>query len=254
MIIDKPTRSQIPFLRSIWREAFGDTEEFLDVFERTAFSVDRCRCVTVDGEVVAALYWFDCQYMGRRIAYLYAIATAKAYRGQGICHKLMEDTHRHLEGLGYEGAILVPSKRELFEFYKGIGYLTCSHIREFRCDAAESKIEVREITPCEYAQLRRSFLPSGAVVQENENLEFLQTQAAFYTGDGFLLAARGENDTLCGIELLGDESAAPKIVRALGCTEGSFRTVGTDVPFAMYRPVSESKLSPPTYFGLAFDK
>lgn len=253
MIIDAPGQSQIPELRSLWQEAFDDTEEVIDDFGRTAFHTDRCRCAVTDGKVAAALYWFDCLHMGRRIAYVYAVATAKAYRRQGIGHGLMEDTHRHLGELGYEGVILVPGSKELFLYYEGIGYRTCSTIREFSCDASVKEVSLRSIDKTEYASLRRQLLPQGGVVQENENLDFLQTQDRLYAGPGFLLAAEKEGDRLSVVELLGDETKAPEIVRALGCAQGTFRVPGEGKPFAMYRPLKESALPAPTYFGLAFD-
>ena len=60
MIIDHPTTTQIPQLRSLWKEAFGDSDAFLDIFFQRAFSPQRCCCVTQGDAVVAALYWFDC--------------------------------------------------------------------------------------------------------------------------------------------------------------------------------------------------
>lgn len=253
MIIDAPNRSQIPELRSLWQEAFDDTEEVIDDFGRTAFHTDRCRCAVMDGKVAAALYWFDCLHMGRRIAYVYAVATAKAYRERGIGHELMEDTHRHLGKLGYEGVILVPGSKELFLYYEGMGYQTCSTIREFSCDASVKEVSPRRIDKEEYACLRRQMLPQGGVVQENENLDFLQTQDRLYAGPGFLLAAEKEGDRLVGVELLGDETKAPGIVSALGCVRGTFRVPGEGRPFAMYRSLNESAFPAPTYFGLAFD-
>lgn len=253
MIIDAPMLSDIPALRALWQEAFGDSDEFLDLFFTTAFDTERSRCVTVDGAVKAALYWFDCSYNGERIAYIYAVATAKAYRGMGLCSALMEDTHRHMSSLGYKGSLLVPGSETLFLFYEKFGYTTCSFVSEFNCSASDAKVGLRQLGTDEYAKLRRTFLPRDGIVQENENLQFLQKQATFYAGDGFLLAARRENETLYGVELLGNTETAPSIVRTLGCTEGRFRVPGTDKPFAMYCALSEKRSSPPTYFGFAFD-
>lgn len=253
MTVKAPYREQLPALRALWQEAFGDGEAFLDAFEQTAFHEERCRCVTVDGRTVAALYWFDCAYGDARVAYLYAIATVKAYRGRGLCAALMEDTHRHLNALGYEGAILVPGSKKLFAFYEKFGYRTCSHVAEVSCRPSADALSVRRIGIEEYAALRRLLLPEGGVLQENENLRFLQTQATLYAGEGFLLAARREGDTLFGAELLGDATVAPAIVRSLGCKDGRFRTPGKDIPFAMYLSLGEEKLAPPSYFGIAFD-
>lgn len=253
MNIDTPLKSQLSELRGLWQEAFGDTEEFLDSFWKTAFSMVRCRGVTIEGKVAAALYWFDCLHGLQKVAYVYAVATAKEYRGQGICHKLMENTHEHLKSLGYNGVLLVPGSKELFQFYAGMGYQTCSYMRQFHCIADKEPVLLREIDKAEYAGLRRQYLPEGGVLQENENLDFLETQAKFYVGEDFLLVACRRENGLLGVELLGDDSVAAGIVKALGYEEGAFRTPGVGRPFAMYYSLKDGELAPPAYFGFAFD-
>lgn len=251
--INAPVKSQIPQLRALWREAFNDTEEFLDAFGTTAFSSQRCLGVTIDNKIVAALYWFDCLYRDKPIAYLYAVATAKAYREQGICHKLMKYTHIHLTNRGYDGVILVPGTQNLFEFYAQMGYKSCSTIHEFDSLSIAPQIPIRQIDKNEYATLRRQFLPKDSVLQEKENLDFLQTQVSFYAGTDFLLAACRDENILHGIELLGEQTNAPGILHSLGCDKGFFRTPGGNLPFAMYLSLGDSILPPPKYFGLAFD-
>ena len=325
--VGKPRKEQIPKLRALWKEAFGDTDDFLDSFFETAFDKERCRCVVIDGEVAAALYWFDCDVKdeaehatklqvaeastntkadlqaasleivnadlhavsmelsqivekpNHRIAYIYAVATAEKFRGKGICHKLMEDTHKYLKEYGYEGAILVPGNEGLFRFYEGIGYRTCSYIREFQCIGEAKNIAFEQIDIEKYAMLRRAYLPEGGVVQEGANLDFLKTQAMIYAGKDFVLAARKEGDILHGMELLGNEEVASAVVLALGCKEGTFRCqvrrregcgesyLGVleeklwdmtcdekeiSMPFGMFYPLKENS-KVPRYFGLAFD-
>lgn len=256
--IGKPDHSHIPQLRNLWKEAFGDTDAFLDTFASTAFSFDRCRCVIVDGKIAAALYWFDCEFMEKPIAYIYGVATAKNFRGQGICHALMGDTHKHLMGKGYIGALLSPAGESLFAFYKSIGYTTCTYIEElsFQEDtlyAYENKsIDVHPIKKEEFSYLRRSLLSETAVYQENENLDFLETQANFYKGNNFLLTAYKKGTQLHGIELLGDTSYIPAILQFFACTSGTFRIPGKEKPFTMYYPFTHDTLMP-TYFGFSFD-
>lgn len=251
MIIDRPTKQQIPHLRKLWSEAFGDTEAFLDTFFSTAFSPERCRCISQENTVSAALYWFDCVFSGRKIAYIYAVATAKERQGQGLCRWLMTDTHAHLKNQGCAGAILVPGSRELFRLYEKLGYTTCGYVREISCSAGSSPVSLRRIDRNTFARLRRQMLPAGSVVQEGENLNFLETQAHFYAGDGFLLTAQKQGSSLTGLELLGDPAAAPGILRALDCEKGIFRAPGGEIPFAMYHPLAHSEM--PRYFGFAFD-
>lgn len=249
MIIDRCTDTHA--LRTLWKQAFGDPDAFLDDFFTTGFSPDRCRALTADGQLAAALYWFDCHWNGQPVAYLYAIATDEAFRGQGLCKALMADTHRHLQQLGCQGALLVPAKESLFGFYEKIGYRTCSYVTEFTASAAEP-ISIKEVCAAEYARLRKQYLPTGGVVQEDAVLAFLQTQAQFYVGADFLLCATLDGDTLVVPELLGNLSAAPAVTAALGARQGRFRVPGKDKPFAMYFSFSPSDAAP-DYFGLALD-
>ena len=97
MNIDNPSQKHIPVLKALWREAFGDSEEFINSFFDTAYRSDKCFAVTEGDNVISALYILDCSFEGRKLAYIYAVATSKAYRGRGICKRLMQYTHESLE-------------------------------------------------------------------------------------------------------------------------------------------------------------
>ena len=253
MIIDLPKDEQVTELRTLWKEAFGDTDEFLDGFFSRVFSDNRCRCVTVDGKVAAALYWLECEYCEKKVAYLYAIATLKEYRGRGLCSALMRDTHSYLTIQGYALAMLVPANKELFSFYEKLGYSACTSVSEKTVCASGEKIGFWQIDEERYGALRRKMLPEGSVIQERENLVLLGMTAELYEGDGILFAAQ-RSDGLRIIELLGDVSAASNIVNSLGYEKGIVRTAGEDRPFAMCIKLSECKTEIPKYLGLAFDQ
>ncbi|MBE6976692.1 MAG: GNAT family N-acetyltransferase [Ruminococcaceae bacterium] len=249
MTIDYPKAEQKAALRQLFQAAFGDSETFLDRFFATGFHPRRCRCITVDGHLAAALYWFDCDFAEGKIAYLYAVATDKSHRGKGLCNRLMADTHDLLKALGYAGAILVPGSESLFRFYAKMGYETISCARSFTCDVGESPLPMRQISAAEYAFLRRQLLPQNGVLQEGESLRFLESCWQLYAGDGWCMAATTDGDKLYAMELLGS-AAAPGIVASMDCKSGHFRTPGGD-PFAMYFPLCRKAV--PGYFGLAFD-
>ena len=252
MKIDFPIPAQGMEMARLWQEAFGDSFEFIEGFFCTAYSPSRCRCVTVDGEIAAVLYWLDTEYDGQRFAYIYAVATKKSHRGKGLCRKLMDDTHAHLRTRGYAGALLVPQTDDLRKMYRAMGYMPCTSVSEFTCEASETAAALHRIDRDTYAAARRTFLPEGGVLQENENIAYLENMAFFYQGEDFLLAARLENRELYSPELLGNTAAAPGILKALGCRKGTFRVPGDDIPYAMFLPFADS-VRKPTYFGLAFD-
>lgn len=250
MTIDHPTPALYPGLRGLWQEAFGDSDAFLDSFFSTAMAPSRCFAATEDGQVAGALYWFDCTCRGEKVAYLYAVATAKAFRGRGICHALMERTHHHLQEQGYAGTVLVPGEDSLLAFYGKMGYEPFCACQTVSCGAKNSTMTLHPITPTQYADLRRGLLPPGGVVQEGENLDFLSQQATLYAGSGFVLAGRKEGQHFTALELLGN--AHPQsILAALKCQTGDFRQFGAGKPFAMYRPLTDAPT--PNYFAFAFD-
>ncbi|MGM9589732.1 MAG: GNAT family N-acetyltransferase [Faecousia sp.] len=252
MRIDHPSSHHRKQLRSLWQQVFGDTDDFLDSFYRTACAPDRCRCVLVDDKVAAALYWIDCSLDDQKLAYIYAVATHPDYRGQGLCRRLMADVHDLLRRRGYAGAVLVPQDEGLRAMYRNMGYQNMGGLAEFTCAAADLPVALRPVGPAEFAAIRRRLLPEGAVLQEAAGLAFLAEQLQFYAGEEFLLAGYGEQGVFHGTELLGSRAAAPGILAALGCQTGTFRTPGDERLFAMFHPLTEhAKL--PVYFGFAFD-
>lgn len=252
MTIDKPGVGSLPGLRRLWQQAFGDSTEFIDGFFRTGFSPERCRCVETEGQVAAALYWFDCLWEGRKIAYIYAVATEKDFRGKGVCRALMEDTHRHLQSLGYAGAALVPSEEGLFALYGGLGYRSFCPMKTLDITPGKEKVSVQPISPAQYAELRAERLPRGGIVQGGDTLSFLASYAGFYVGGSGLFCAAQEGDTLYFQEFLGEPEELPGIVAALGAKRAKVRLPGGEKPFAMYRSFTEDGQLP-SYLGIALD-
>lgn len=238
-------------LKALWALAFGDAPEMIDLFFSTAYAPGRCRYLTEGKTVTAALYWLDAEFQGHKIAYIYGVATRPEFRGRGLCKALMEATHRELTAQGYAGAVLMPAESGLRKMYAKMGYRECSTMEAFSCCAGDA-VDVRMVSGEEYAILRRALLPADGLIQEKENIAYLQTYASLYAGQDFLLAAVHEKDRLFGLELLGNREAAPGILKAMGYAEGTFRVPGDGFPFAMAIALKEHAQLP-GYLGLAFD-
>lgn len=249
MRIEHPASTDLPQLRALWKEAFGDTDSYLDIFFSAAFSPDRCMCVYTDSRVAAAAYWMDCSIGEHTAAYIYAVATAQDHRGNGFCRALMDAIHTHLEQAGYCGSILVPGDQGLRTMYGNMGYADFGGIREFICGPGPASIELQRICKEKFADIRRSLLPENAVLQEGAGLTLLDALAEFYQGDACLLTLYRDGRTLRVLEYLGDEAAAAGIAAALGGIT-TFRAPGKN-PYAMYRPLSAAPI--PGYFAFAFD-
>ena len=252
MFADYPHPEQLPALRKLWKEAFGDEDAFLDQFFSTAYSPRRCRVVTADNQVAGALYWLDCSWEGKPLAYFYAVATAQAFQGRGICRFLLADTHALLAEQGYAGVVLCPGNDGLFTMYAKLGYQTMSTIREFTAEADGSHCPLTELSPEEYARRRKALLPEGGILQEGESLSFLTTFSSLYAGTDCLLCARRDGNTLFVPEILGNTDRAREILGYFGCETGTFRSPGPGKAFAMYHSLAKVAATP-NYLGHAFD-
>lgn len=238
--------------KALWKAAFGDEDAFIDSFFSSAWAPDRTASIVAEGRLAAALYWLDCEYRGQKLAYIYAVATHPDFRGQGLCRALMERAHGQLARSGYASALLSPAGEGLRAMYRKLGYRDCCFLREQRAVTSGAPCAIRQLSPEEYARLRRQYLPEDGVIQEGENLRFLASWYDFFAGEDFLLAAVREEKNLFGAELLGNAAQTPHILAALDCREGTFRCPGGEIPFAMIHPLQEDAAIP-GYLGFAFD-
>ena len=239
-------------LKKLWQEAFDEPDDFTDLFFSKIYSPERCHCILDQSVPVCALYWFDCYVSGRKLAYVYAVATLKSHRGRGLAQRLIHETHEILRQQGYAGVILVPAGEKLFTFYKKLGYEVATTCSWLTCQAGDSPRQIQKISPAEYARLLPAFLPEGGVVPGEGMLRFLDGYCQFYTGADFLMICEETTDGFKTQEFLGNVQAAPGILKALGFAEGCFRTPGEDRDFAMWLPLDED-CPKPRWFGPAFD-
>ena len=228
-------------LRALFTEAFGD-EDFTDLFFGRGYSRSRC-LGAYDGELLAALHWFDCTLIGEKAAYVYGIAAFQAQRGRGIGSELIRGALERLQELGYRHILLVPAGESLFGYYERFGFRAVSTIREMEIGAGEP-LPIRRLTVSEYAAARRALLPEGGLLQEGPCLDLLSGYADFYAAGDSVAAVSGQMVW----ELLGDETDAPGLIAALGLPSATVRMPGPGRPFAMALGGAGE-----CYLGLALD-
>lgn len=249
MTIDMPRPEHLPGLRELWKEAFGDSDAFLDGFFSTGFAPERCRVLDWNGRCAAALYWFDCRCRGKKLAYIYAVATRKDFQGKGFCRQLMESAHKDLLSLGYDGCILVPGSRDLFSLYEKLGYQAFCLMQEHTVTASGAPLPLKAVSPAQYSLLRGALLSEDGV--EQTGIEYLATFTHLYTADGCLFSVSQEGCTAYFQEFLGDAEKIPRILSTLGAEEGRVRLYGSGSPWAMVYSLTDQRLLP-GYFGLCF--
>lgn len=107
---------------SLWQEAFGDTEEFINGFLHNMSYSKNMLIYTKDDDVLgmaSMLPVFCGENAGR---YIYAVATRRAHRGKGVCRSIMQAVDEFIKMNNEKFAVLVPASQSLFEFYGKMGY------------------------------------------------------------------------------------------------------------------------------------
>ena len=153
------TTTDIPGVKALWREAFEEEPVLPDC---------PCYVAELDGKIVGMLFAIPQIFRADRdhkAAYLYAIATLKAYRGRGICRELMAYAEAHVAA---DCCVLVPAGESLFDFYRALGYETAFY-RKFTVSGGN-----REISMEEYLQLREQIL-EGTPHMVWDDLTYAQT-------------------------------------------------------------------------------
>ena len=118
--IIRASANDLPCIKDLWQEIFGDDEGFIDRFY-SAFPIKDNTLVAKDGEkVIGMVNALDCKlrykneiFCGK---YIYALAVSEKYRGKGIARELLETAE--------EGSfvLLVPETPDLFDMYAHLGY------------------------------------------------------------------------------------------------------------------------------------
>ncbi len=116
------TASDRPAITALWREAFGDPQEFIDKFFELEFTDETMLTIRENGEIVsmaamipATVVTSDAETPAR---YVYALATAKRKRGKGLAARILEFASRHYK----VPLILLPEEKSVADFYAKAGF------------------------------------------------------------------------------------------------------------------------------------
>lgn len=219
----------MPEIIALWKEAFGDGEEFVkDFFDKMNGEKNMIlRIEEGKTAAMAAMLPVKCgNYNGR---YIYAVATAKKYRGRGYCREVMEYIHNFMAESGEAFAILVPAEKSLFDFYKKLGYSRTV----FAPDKVGTGKIINKCTVSEYYNIRRELFSKYDLIEwgEEELSYILSFGETWKTESG---AAYFENG------------------RAVEILNQSIFSKPWTKPFALIKYIGEAEIKRP-YFGLAMN-
>lgn len=266
--------SDIPRLKEIWREVFGDGEDFLNLFFELVFPHSRAFLALEGSEAVGAAYVLEITSLvepggkTRPCPYIYAVGVKNAFRSRGIGRELTlacRDYCREKYGV----SCLVPAESGLFEYYSRIaGYITAFFASRGKCECRETGgAEIQPVSAKDYGELRERLLSGlGHIRLDGAGLEFCEKLCRMSGGGLFKVkfgdkiaaaAAEKEHETLHIKELIAPSGNGKHIAQAVGgflnCKAVNFVSTafegGERTPVGMLAGGKENGY----YFGPAFD-
>ncbi len=189
------TDKDIPILKKMWNEIFGDEYQYIDMFFDKVFAKENTLVYERNG-VAAMLYMVEYLYKNNgkihKGVYLYALATRKEYRGQGIMSLMIEYATNICKSRDYDFMFLIPAKDSLIKYYENKGFELFKYIEDGNVSNGYSyeKIDYENI-----------FVNNGIVLTD-EQLEFQKQLASVENLELYAIYKNEElvNYRLCSIE------------------------------------------------------
>lgn len=106
----------------LWKEVFGDSDEFISSFINDIYNADNMLCIEQAGKIVSMLHFIPFEMNGSKVAYIYAVATDADARGQGYATKLIKQAIEKAQAEGYKAIFTLPADDMLRSFYSQFGF------------------------------------------------------------------------------------------------------------------------------------
>ncbi|MGL5973346.1 MAG: GNAT family N-acetyltransferase [Oscillospiraceae bacterium] len=183
--------SDINQLKILWKEAFGDTDEYINFFYNKGFFISTTFLYEEDGQITSMLSSFDVCFNYNKTAkkgsYIYAVATLKKFRGKKQMTKLMNFTEDYLLKKDYQFCTLVPQNKGLFDVYEKVGYYKFTKFNNIDINNIDIKLnkytieEFKSIDINKYFENRKSFLTNKIrkITFSEDSIEYLKSEIEF---------------------------------------------------------------------------
>lgn len=120
-------RLPVEKMKSLWKETFGDSQEYIDLIFKNYFDASNVLYEERDGMVVSSLLTIPYNFETKtgktlRGLYLCGLATNRGYRRRGLMTGLIEEANRKAQSEGYDFTFLIPAGDLVRPYYKARGY------------------------------------------------------------------------------------------------------------------------------------
>jgi len=238
-------------LLELWQEAFGETRAAAEPFLAENFPGGKTWCLTDGGRPVTMASTIPQQMAvngaSLPILYVYAVATCKTHRGQGLASRLLRELADQAREAGISALLLVPAGPHLLPFYAGLGFLPFAHRARQTLTAAAGA--ARELSPDAYLAQRKAFL---SAVPHNIPPERVLRHLRLFGDETGICAGEQTPEGLVFREALGSADAVRAAAAHLGAARCEAVLPDPKTAYAVIRRLDDR--CPETgYFSLALE-
>jgi GNAT superfamily N-acetyltransferase len=220
VLYGKAFTSDISAVRKLWKEVFGDTDEYINRFT-TRFGIENCYVCKKNNEIVAMSFAIpavlsineiqNSKSKIQNLKYLYACATHPDFQSQGIMAKLLETIYKDACNDNTTGFFLHAANDSLANYYRKLGFedfffFFYSFYYNHNKHKELHRSQLNFISPENYQKKRAQKLEKNCFINWNEVFfHFINetgTQFCEFTDTVFSFK-KGINDLIVD-ELLGD--------------------------------------------------
>lgn len=182
-------------IKSLWKEVFQDSDEFLDSYFSKILKLNDSFVVEVDNKVVTALQVLPFTFLDNSkevpAAYIFAVMTNPANRMQGHMRSLFDFTFDELNKRGYAFAFLIPQEEYLFGVYQKLGFVPAFPVLKDKLNLPENDFKLIPVEVNDAYQFHIDFYSDKAFVKPSlEYYKFIFD--TIYAEGGAVLAYQEE--------------------------------------------------------------
>ncbi len=173
----------LPELKKLWKIAFSDDDEYIDLFLKYNFEPEHTHIMTYGKELAGAIYAIPFSAQSVRGRYLYAGAVFPLLRGNGIYSELIQNVCEKYRKSGIITALLPAPGLEKYYLDRGFDKIIYSEKQSFLCSGGKPMFNER-IAAEEYYDLRNNaFSDCEPFIKWNKNsIEYSIKEAGILGG------------------------------------------------------------------------
>ncbi len=268
-ILREYKNEDLPALKSLWADCFGDKEEYIEGFFSLLPRLGTAISAVYEGRVCGSAYILEDMQLSaadgpRPVALIYAVAVDESCRSLGIGAGLVRKAAALAKLRGAEHIVTLPAEPSLYGWYERVAGFECGLYRQEKLLETMDMGVVKRISAQEYSGLREERLAGRAhIVYGSAAMKLQEALCEAYSGGFFscagAIAAAYRADGL-GImqELLCPEGMDEEVFAAaigfeLGAEDVKLLTPGDENNGSPYLASLDGSLPEDCYWPLAFD-